>query len=107
MAEAVADLGAAPAAAGPPREFAIIPVKGLPIVGAVLVALVAAIAANWLWALDFFHIAGGGLWTGIDLFVGLIVGPIVGRMSVPAPGRGVGWAPPAAARQLARRRSPP
>jgi len=84
MAEAVADLGAAPAAAGPPREFAIIPVKGLPIVGAVLVALVVAIAANWLWALDFFHIAGGGLWTGIDLFVGLIVGPIVGRMSVPA-----------------------
>lgn len=66
----------------PPRT--IVPLAGLPVVGAVLVALVVAIAGNWLWALDFFHVVGGGLWTGIDLFVGLIVGPILGRLSIPA-----------------------
>src|SRR5438309_9240310 len=62
----------------------IIPVRGLPIVGAVLMALVVALAGNWLWALDFFHVVGGGLWTGIDLFMGLVLGPIIGRMSIPA-----------------------
>ena len=46
--------------------------------------LIAAIATNSFWALDFFHVAGGGLWTGIDLFVGFVIGPIIGRMSVPA-----------------------
>jgi len=70
--------------AAPRREVQIIPMQGLPIVGIVLAALVAAIAGNWLWALDFFHVVGGGLWTGIDLFVGLVVGPILGRMSIPA-----------------------
>src|SRR5258708_662539 len=64
--------------------FEIVPAKGLPIVGAALLALVAAIVSNKLWALEFFHVAGGGLWTGVDLFVGLILGPIIGRMSVPA-----------------------
>lgn len=60
----------------------IVPLKGLPIVGAVLVALVVAIAGNWLWALDFFHVVGGGLWTAIDLFVGFVIGPIIGRLPV-------------------------
>ncbi len=60
------------------------PRRGLPIVAAVLVALIVAIAGNWLWALDFFHVVGGGLWTAIDLFVGLVVGPILGRLSLPA-----------------------
>jgi len=53
-------------------------------VAAALAFSVVAIAGNWLWALDFLHVAGGGLWTGIDLFVGLVIGPIIGRMSVPA-----------------------
>jgi hypothetical protein len=61
-------------------DFSIVPVRGLPVVGVVLVGLIVSIAANRLWALDFFHVAGGGLWTGIDLFVGLIVGPILGRL---------------------------
>ena len=71
-----------PGAVLPPRT--IVPLAGLPVVGAVLVLLVVAIAGNWLWALDFFHVVGGGLWTGVDLFVGLIVGPILGRLSIPA-----------------------
>ena len=65
-------------------DFEIVPVKGLPLVGLVLAGLVAAIVANKLWALEFFHVAGGGMWTGIDLFVGFVVGPIIGRMSVEA-----------------------
>jgi hypothetical protein len=87
MAEAVHEVpGAAGAAvhAPPARPVQIVPVKAIPAAAVVIILLVTAIAGNWLWALDFFHVVGGGLWTGIDLFVGLIVGPIIGRMSVPA-----------------------
>jgi hypothetical protein len=59
-------------------------VRGIPLALGVIALLVVAIAGNWLWALDFFHVAGGALWTGIDLFVGFIVGPILGRLPVPA-----------------------
>src|ERR1700738_3690440 len=45
---------------------------------------VVSIAANWQWSLMFYHVAGGGLWTGIGLFVGFVVGPILGRLSIPA-----------------------
>jgi hypothetical protein len=65
-------------------DFSIVPIRGLPIVGAVLIALVVAIGTNRLWALNFFHVVGGGLWTAIDLFVGLIIGPILGSLSIPA-----------------------
>ena len=68
----------------PAAPFEIVPRKGLPIVAAVVVALVAAIATNRLWALDFFHVVSGGLWTGIDLFLGFVLGPILGRLSIPA-----------------------
>jgi hypothetical protein len=74
-------LGATPAAR---PDIQIVPLKGLPIVGAVIAGLIVAIAGNWLWALDFYHIVGGGLWTGVDLFVGLVLGPIIGSMSIPA-----------------------
>jgi hypothetical protein len=74
--------GGAPALPRPPAT--IVPLRGLPIVGAVVVLLVVAIAGNWLWALGFSHVVGGALWTGIDLFVGFVVGPIIGRMSIPA-----------------------
>ena len=71
---------------GPPPvpDFSIVPRVGVAVAGAIIVLLIVSIAGNWLWALDFFHVAGGGLWTGIDLFVGLAIGPIIGRMSVPA-----------------------
>jgi len=87
VAQAVEEMPLAPAAvagSASTAQLSVIPLRGLPIVAAVLAFLVAAIAGNWLWALDFLHVAGGGLWTGIDLFVGLVVGPIIGRMSVPA-----------------------
>ncbi|HWF56420.1 MAG TPA: hypothetical protein VG223_17405 [Solirubrobacteraceae bacterium] len=68
---------------GPP-EFEIVPRVGLILSGVVAVLLVAAIAANTLWPLEFMHVVFGSAWTIVDLFVGLIVGPIIGRMSIPA-----------------------
>ena len=69
----------------PPRPvIQIVPLKGLPFVGVILAFLIASIGFNWRWGLDFNHVAGGALWTGIDLFVGLVVGPILGRLSIPA-----------------------
>lgn len=78
-------LPAAPVAEeAPPRpDFQIVPLRGLPIVAAVFIGLIAAIAANKLWPLEFFHIAAGALWTSIDLFLGLVLGPILGRMAIP------------------------
>ena len=78
----------AEATAPPPRvavpDFQIVPRAGLVVVAIVLVALIVAIAVNKLWPLTFFHVAFGAAWTIIDLFLGLVLGPIIGRMSVPA-----------------------
>ena len=76
--------GASSAADSVRPKVTIVPRAGLPIVAVVVGLLIAAIAGDWLWGLTFFHVVGGGLWTGVDLFVGFIVGPIIGRMSIPA-----------------------
>jgi hypothetical protein len=73
-----------PSAPAARPEFSIVPLWGIPIVLVVLGGLVVAIATNSLWALDFYHVVGGGMWTAIDLFVGFVVGPIIGKMSIPA-----------------------
>jgi hypothetical protein len=66
-------------------DFQIVPLRGLPVVGVILIGLIVAIATNKLWALDFFHIVGGGLWTATDLLVGLLIGPMVlAKLSIPA-----------------------
>jgi hypothetical protein len=65
-------------------DFQIVPRRGLPIVAVILAGLVAAIAANKLWPLVFLHVAFGAAWTVVDLFMGFIVGPTMGRLSVPA-----------------------
>jgi hypothetical protein len=65
-------------------DFRIVPRTGIVIAGLVVVGLVIAIADNSKWAIDFFHVVGGASWTIVDLFVGLILGPILGRLSVPA-----------------------
>jgi hypothetical protein len=72
---------------GPPfvrPQFDIVPRKGLIVVAVVMVLLIAAIASDKLWPLTFFHVGGGAAWTIIDLFLGLVLGPIMGSMSVPA-----------------------
>jgi hypothetical protein len=87
-APGLAPAGAPPASAGASTGPAvaagpIIPLKGLIPVGLVLAFTIASIGGNWKWALDFLHVASGGLWTGIDLFVGFVIGPIIGKMDVP------------------------
>lgn len=88
MAQAVHDLPHSPQGAmslpRPTVPKSIVPLWGLPIVGVVIAGMIVAIASNQLWALDFYHVVGGALWTAIDLFVGLIVGPIMGSLSIPA-----------------------
>jgi hypothetical protein len=82
-ATAPVNLGA-PADRSGQTDVQIVPLAGLPVVGVVLALLIAAIISNRYWALEFFHVTAGALWTGIDLFVGFIVGPIIGRLPVPA-----------------------
>ncbi len=65
-------------------EFQIVPRAGLAIAAVVLVCLIVAIAVNNLWPLTFFHVAFGAAWTIIDLFLGFVLGPIMGQMPVPA-----------------------
>jgi hypothetical protein len=68
----------------PVPDFEVVPRKGLILVAIAAVALIGGIASNKLWPLDFFHVAGGAAWTIIDLFLGLVLGPIMGAMPVPA-----------------------
>ena len=89
MADVAISAGAAAPETVPPAaierpDFEIVPRKGLIIVGAVGILLVAAIASNELWPLAFFHFVGGASWTIIDLFLGFVLGPIIGKLSVPA-----------------------
>jgi hypothetical protein len=78
------------AAAAPPPgpiatpDFEIVPRLGLIPVAIVFAGLVVAIAVNELWPLTFFHVAFGAAWTIIDLFLGFVLGPILGKLSVPA-----------------------
>jgi len=65
-------------------KIQIVPVRGLPIVAVVLAGLVVTIATNKLWPLTFYHVVGGGLWTALDLFLGLVIGPILAKMSIQA-----------------------
>jgi hypothetical protein len=79
------DFEAEPAAPALERpDFQIVPRRGLVLVAVALVLLIVAIAVNKLWPLMFLHVAGGAAWTIIDLFLGLVLGPIMGQMSPPA-----------------------
>ena len=76
--------GEGPPAAFERPDFEIVPRRGLPIVGVVLALVIAAIAVNKLWPLMFLHVVGGASWTIIDLFLGFVLGPIMGSMPIPA-----------------------
>jgi len=39
--------------------------------------MIAAIVSHVLWFLNFVHVLAGLMWTGIDLFMGFVVGPIL------------------------------
>jgi hypothetical protein len=75
-------------AAAPPAleipDFEIVPRAGLVFAAIAAAAIVVAIAVDKLWPLTFLHVAGGAAWTIIDLFLGLVLGPIMGQMPPPA-----------------------
>ena len=45
-----------------------------------LVVMIFAIVSGNRWFLNFVHVLCGVMWTGIDLFMGFIVGPILRRV---------------------------
>ena len=49
-----------------------------------LIGMTAAILWGSDWLLDFVHVLAGGLWTGIDLFMGFVIGPILRRLPIEA-----------------------
>src|SRR5438270_2235393 len=74
-------------APAPPLEiphFDIVPRVGLVLSAILLAGVIAAIATNSKWAVDGFHVAGGAAWTILDLFLGFVLGPIMGSMTIPA-----------------------
>jgi hypothetical protein len=48
-----------------------------------LAIMIAAILSTSDWFLNFVHVITGLLWTGIDLFMGFVIGPIMRRVSFP------------------------
>ncbi len=84
MGASVAEAEAPQAPPHPPLQipqFNIVPRAGLAISAVVMALVIVAIAVNKLWPLEFFHVAGGAAWTIIDLFLGLVLGPIMGTLS--------------------------
>ncbi|HWG03629.1 MAG TPA: hypothetical protein VG271_01320 [Beijerinckiaceae bacterium] len=64
----------APIDVAPPIDF-----RNLLWVALALCVLVAAILSGVPWFLNFVHVMAGVLWTGIDLFMGFVMGPILRR----------------------------
>jgi hypothetical protein len=48
--------------------------------GVALAGMVLAIEFGSNWVLNFVHVMCGSLWTGIDLFMGFVIGPILRRV---------------------------
>jgi len=68
------------------RPAPLIPYPLLAVPAVALSLLLAAIFSNALWLIDFLHVAGGGMWTGIDLFMGFMIGPVMRRLDPPVRG---------------------
>ena len=69
--------------ANPPARVAA-PLRPAYIAAAVaaIVAMIAAVLGSSLWFLNFVHVMAGALWTGIDLFMGFVIGPVLRRVSL-------------------------
>jgi hypothetical protein len=51
------------------------------------IAILVTVGAVWVenaWLLNFIHVMTGVLWTGIDLFMGFVIGPIMRTLPLPA-----------------------
>ncbi len=53
-------------------------------VAAAIAATVVVVHLDSHWILNFFHVITGLLWTGIDLFMGFVIGPILRRVDISA-----------------------
>jgi hypothetical protein len=62
-------------AANPLRPWYLVAAAGA------IAVMTAAILSPSLWFLDFVHVMTGALWTGIDLFMGFVVGPVLRKVS--------------------------
>jgi hypothetical protein len=69
--------------AAPPARVAA-PLRPGYIVAAIaaLAAMIAAILGSSSWFLNFVHVMAGALWTGIDLFMGFVIGPVLRRVTL-------------------------
>jgi hypothetical protein len=47
-----------------------------------IAVMIAAVLIGNIWFLDFVHVFSSLLWTGIDLFMGFVLGPILRRMDL-------------------------
>ena len=69
-----------------PQAFAGSPLRAHYLFAAALalIGMTAAILWGSDWLLNFVHVLAGGLWTGIDLFMGFVIGPILRRLPLDA-----------------------
>ncbi|MPZ57898.1 MAG: hypothetical protein GEU91_15635 [Rhizobiales bacterium] len=51
-------------------------------VAAATVVMIAAIASGDRWFLNFIHVFSGLMWTGIDIFMGFILGPVLQQVDL-------------------------
>jgi hypothetical protein len=49
---------------------------------AAIAVMIGAIVVGNLWFLNFIHVLSSLLWTGIDLFMGFVLGPILRRVDI-------------------------
>ncbi len=62
----------------------IVTARGFAWVALALALMTAAIHDERLWVLNFVHVLAGVLWTGIDLFMGFVMGPVLRRLDLDA-----------------------
>ena len=51
-------------------------------VAVALAVMVAAIVSRNIWFLNWVHVMAGVMWTGIDLFMGFVLGPIMRTLDI-------------------------
>ncbi len=66
----------------PPRTIVALPTLWFVVPS--LIFMLIAVVGGWLWALMFGHVAFGAGWTIVDLFLGFVLGPMMGRMPIQA-----------------------
>lgn len=73
--------GAIATPVGSPKKLALRPAYFI-MAGAALAVMVVAILGDSIWLLRWVHVMTGVLWTGIDLFLGFVIGPIMRRLPI-------------------------